>query len=164
MGRWAIHQGVHRGVRLNAPSVQQWWEGHNAALRGLVNTGQCSQHKRNTGLCNAATAHVATSQRSVPASCANSAVTLRIEAAGANPLAFWRKADCREMNGNTRNEARKKKACAWGGGEEKKQSKKKKKREKADHESEDVLSSSQQVFPFMAFVCTCRTGHHLSRA
>lgn len=109
-----------------------------------VNTGQSSQHKRNTGLCNAAVAHVATSQCSVPASCANSAVTLRIEAAGANPLAFWRKADCREMNSHTWNEARKKKVCVCVGGwwEEKKQSKKKK-RERADHKSEDVLLSSE---------------------
>lgn len=45
-----------------------------------------------------------------------------------------------------------------GGGEEKKQSQK---RERADHKSENVLSSSQQAFPFMAIVRTCRTGHRL---
>ncbi len=80
--------------------------GSRRAPGAWVNTGQSSQHKRHTGLCKAAVGHLATSQRSVPALWATTAVTLRIEVAGVNPMACWRNADCRERSSKTWNEAR----------------------------------------------------------
>lgn len=104
----------HQSVWLNATPVQQWWEGHNAAMRGLGKYWpiQPTQAQHRVVQCSYGTCgHITVF---VPASCANSAVTLRIDAAGANPLAFCRKADCREMNSSTRNEARKKKSVCGG--------------------------------------------------
>lgn len=80
--------------------------GSRRAPGAWVNTGQSSQHKRHTGLCKAAVGHLATSQRSVPALWATTAVTLRIEVAGVNPMACWRNADCGERSSKTWNEAR----------------------------------------------------------
>lgn len=68
--------------------------GSRQALGAWVNTGQHNQHKRYIGLCKAAVGHLATSQHSVPALWATTAVTLRIEVAEVNPMACRRNADC----------------------------------------------------------------------
>lgn len=95
-------------ARPNAPSVRQR-QGHDGPPGAWVNTGQCSQHKRHTGLCNTAVGHLATSQHSVPALWATTAVTLRIEVAGANPMACCRNADCGKRRMKTWKEARERK-------------------------------------------------------
>lgn len=148
-----------RSARPNAPSVRQR-QGHYWAPGAWVNTDQSSQHKLHTGLCKAAVGHLATSQRSVLALCATTAVTLRIEVAGANPMACWRNADCGERSSKTWNEARKRKGvCVWQ--EWKDSSRVREGDEKELTKAQKGVIEQAASFPLIRSLCVRGKGHQL---
>lgn len=172
-------RGFFAAKRTNSSSKALLWVTEYTAKRPLsaaaagsqrapgawVNTGQSSQHKPHTGLCKAAVGHLATSQCSVPALWATTAVSLRIEVAGLNPTACCRNADCGEMSRKTGNAARERK--------KEKRSVPVARLEKIETESEREMRKSwprtkrlrmcywvdSKICPYKVIMCMRREGH-----
>lgn len=135
--------------------------GSRRAPGARVNTGQSSQHKRHTGLCNTAVGHLATSQHSVPALWATTAVTLRIEVAGANPMACCRNADCGKRRMKTWNEARERKkeersVCRKNGKMEAKSERKLRKSRPGIKRLMTHYLASRELCPYKLIVCVMK--------